>query len=234
MARIIIAEDSEPIRSVVSEYLRLEEHEVLEFESGDGVVDAVRRREPELCILDLMLPGPSGFEIAKQVREFSKVPILFLTARDDEASRITGFEIGADDYVVKPFSPRELVLRVKAILRRAVDHGIDDDNGGEVIRADLGESRLIVQFARRRALLDDNELTLTNTEWRILELFLRHPDQVVSRDMLMADVLEYADVTNSRTVDSHIKNLRAKMDRAPWIETVRGVGYRFTGEVTKT
>ncbi|MDA3949933.1 MAG: response regulator [Spirochaeta sp.] len=119
MAGIVLVEDSDSIREMVTEYLKLSDHVVREFSTGEGVVEAVRREVPELCILDLMVPGKGGFQIAKEIRTFSAVPILFLTARDDEGSRITGFEIGADDYVVKPFSPRELVLRVEAILRRS-------------------------------------------------------------------------------------------------------------------
>jgi len=229
MACILIAEDSDTIREVVSEYLQLADHEVVEFASGQDVVAYVRSTPPDLCILDLMLPGRSGFQIAKEIRSFSGIPLLFLTARDDEASRITGFEVGADDYIIKPFSPRELVLRVGAILRRVSEQSAHPAEH----RCTLSGSILHIQDSLHRVSLDGENLVLTHTEWRILIFLVTHPDMVVGRDRLMDSVLEYSSDINSRTVDSHMRNLRAKLGAVQWIETVRGVGYRFAGIVTE-
>jgi DNA-binding response OmpR family regulator len=232
VAHIVLVEDADSIRDVVTEYLRLDGHEVSEFERGEEVVRFVGSHSIDLCILDLMVPGKNGFQIAKEIRAFSHMPILFLTARDDEASRITGFEIGGDDYIVKPFSPRELVLRVNAILRR----GTRSQAGADAISAAapalhvrLQQDDLRLSPEEHRVYLNEEELELTATEWRILHYFMERPGRVVPREQLMESVLDYSPETSSRTVDSHVKNLRSKLGNPGWLETVRGLGYRFTG-----
>jgi DNA-binding response OmpR family regulator len=227
MARIVLVEDSDSIREMVVEYFRISDHEVIEFSTGEGVIPAIENTRPDVCILDLMVPVKGGFQIAKEIRAISDVPIVFLTARDDEGSRITGFEIGADDYVVKPFSPRELVLRVDAILRRVQSQG--DSDSREPLRFELDGNTLEVHVPERRAISSGSEVVLTTTEWEILSHMVAHPDLVISREQLMNAVLEYSIETSSRTIDSHIKNIRAKLGEHRWIETVRGVGYRFVG-----
>jgi DNA-binding response OmpR family regulator len=226
VARIFLIEDNESIREAVAGYLKLEDHEVIEFGGVADVLEAMRHRAPDLAILDVMLPDGSGFALAKQIRAESRVPLVFLTARESESDRITGFELGADDYVAKPFSPKELVLRVQALLRRA---------GGAAgpMEADgcweCGGAKVCLDGAGHRALLDGVALTLTAAEWKILEHLARNPGIVVSRERLLGESLGYDYEGSERTIDTHVKNLRAKLGDPGWVETVRGFGYRFAG-----
>jgi len=226
MAVIIVVEDNESIREAVSSYLRLEEYKVIEFGRLHGVVDAVRMQDPDLIILDVMLPDGDGFQFAKKLRSFSDTPILFLTAKTAESDRITGFEVGGDDYVVKPFSPRELVLRVKALLKRSKGAGSEDDTGSWT----LGPVTLNMNSDTHRVEIDGSEIDLTAAEWEILWLLVRNPGIVLSRDRILGTGLDYTAGGAERTVDTHVKNLRRKLGNADWIETVRGYGYRFTGK----
>jgi DNA-binding response OmpR family regulator len=226
MARIFLVEDNESIREAVAGYLRLEEHDVLEFGGVADVLEVMRHKAPDLVILDVMLPDGSGFALAKKVRTVSRVPLVFLTAREAESDRITGFELGADDYVVKPFSPKELVLRVQALLRRA---GTAPSPQGAAGCWERGGSRLCLDEAGHRATLDGSELELTAAEWKILEHLASNAGIVVSRERLLGESLGYAYEGSERTIDTHVKNLRAKLDDPGWIETVRGFGYRFAG-----
>jgi DNA-binding response OmpR family regulator len=226
LARIFLVEDNESIREAVAGYLKLEEHEVIEFGSVADVLEVMRHKQPDLAILDVMLPDGSGFALAKKIRAVSRMPLVFLTAREAESDRITGFEIGADDYIVKPFSPKELVLRVQALLRRygtpAAPKGIDGCWGH-------GTSRLCLDAGGHRAVLDGSELDLTAAEWRILEYLALNAGIVVSREHLLGESLGYAYEGSERTIDTHVKNLRAKLGDRGWVETVRGFGYRFPG-----
>lgn len=231
MAEILLMEDEADIREAVREYLTLADHTVTGV--GDGNAALAAAGPFDLHILDVRVPGPSGFEVAKAIRRRGdEAPIIFLTARDDEASRITGFELGADDYISKPFSPRELVLRVEAMLRRLrpdahhPDRGEDTDRG---LRSSVGERKLTLDREGHLVTVDGEAVSLTPTEWRVLDWFLSHPDQVITRDALLETVLGYGEATESRTADTHIKNLRAKLRSPDWIETVRGFGYRFGG-----
>ncbi|MFW5827054.1 MAG: response regulator transcription factor [Alkalispirochaeta sp.] len=240
MARIFLLEDDNSIREAVAEYLRLSDHEVIECSRGDTAGDLIRTSSPELLILDVAVPGMGGFSVAKQARGYSDVPIIFLTSRDDEGSRITGLELGADDYVTKPFSPRELVLRVHAILRRtAGTAGTSSEyrgrDTGETLRftGRFGSQTLCMRFSVAHHILsiDDRPITLTATEWRILSLLITRMPAVVSRDVLIAEALGYDALVETRSADAHIKNLRARLGDPRWIETVRGFGYRFVGTV---
>jgi DNA-binding response OmpR family regulator len=226
MARIFLIEDNESIREAVSGYLRLDDHEVMEFGGVARVVEAIERTPPDVVLLDVMLPDGNGFALAKRIRAISRVPLVFLTAREAESDRITGFELGADDYVVKPFSPKELVLRVRALLRRS----------GETERLEtgglwtLGGATLRMDVASHRLTVDDAEIALTGAEWKILEHLAAHHGIVVSRERLLGESLGYAAEGSERTVDTHVKNLRAKLGEQDWIQTVRGYGYRFAGQ----
>jgi DNA-binding response OmpR family regulator len=224
MATIVLVEDNDSIREAVASYLRLEEMEVLEFGRLRGVLEAVRMRNPDLIILDVLLPDGDGFELARRIRSSFDIPILFLTARTAESDRITGFEVGGDDYVVKPFSPRELTLRVRSILRRTVPRP-----GGESGRWELDGDVLVMDERTHRALLNGREIPLTAAEWKILHFLAGNSGIVLSRDRILGGSLDYMADGSERTVDTHVKNIRLKLKRAGWIETVRGFGYRFTG-----
>jgi DNA-binding response OmpR family regulator len=230
MARIFVVEDNEGLREAVVSYLRLDDHEVIEFPRLEGVEQACAAREPDLIILDVMLPDGDGFLLARRLRKSSQVPLLFLTARTSESDRITGFELGADDYVVKPFSPKELALRVEAILRRTAA-GAGAGAERLPLRRNLGERVLELDEASHRALLDGRDLKLTPAEWKILKVLAVRTGTVISRERLLGESLEYLSAEGSeRTVDTHVKNLRAKLGDPGWIETVRGFGYRFAGQ----
>jgi DNA-binding response OmpR family regulator len=226
VARIFLVEDNESIREAVAGYLKLQEHEVIEFGGVADVLEVMRHKPPDLAILDVMLPDGSGFALAKKIRAVSKVPFLFLTAREAESDRITGFELGADDYVVKPFSPKELVLRVQALLRRSGPAAAPQGANGCWERA---KSRLCLDAAGHRAVVNEAEVDLTAAEWKILEHLVLNAGIVVSRERLLGESLGYAYEGSERTIDTHMKNLRAKLGDPGWIETVRGFGYRFSG-----
>jgi len=225
MARIFIIEDNDSLREAVSSYLKLNEHQVTEFPRGEGVLEALDTAEPDLIVLDIMLPDTDGFRLAKSIRASHSVPIIFLTARTSESDRITGFEVGGDDYVVKPFSTKELVLRVEAVLRRS--------RGKKKKAAPTewvnGDDALSLEPAAHKARVNGTEIPLTPAEWKILEYFVLHPDVVVARSRLLGESLDYLVASGSeRTVDTHVKNLRVKLKKPEWIETVRGFGYRFS------
>jgi DNA-binding response OmpR family regulator len=227
MAEIIIVEDNESIREAVSSYLRLDGHEVREFGLVQGVLEAVKMRSPDLLILDVMLPDGDGFQLAKRIRERFQVPMLFLTARTSESDRITGFEVGGDDYVVKPFSPKELALRVQSIIRRTKKKD-PDENARAVWKR--GEDLLVMDHLSHRVSVNGREIALTAAEWKILSYLGSNHGIVVSRDRILGQCLDYMAEGSERTVDTHIKNVRIKLGTPDFIETVRGFGYRFTGE----
>lgn len=233
MARIFLIEDNENLREAVRSYLALDEHEVVEFDRLSGVEGAVRTASPDLMILDAMLPDGDGFLLARRLRRDFEFPIIFMTARSSESDRITGLELGADDYVVKPFSPRELVLRVNAVLRRT---GAAQQPGAVPEREswDLNGTELAIDRASHRTAVENREVSLTAAEWKILEYLAARPGLVVARDRLLGESLDYLIAEGSeRTVDTHIKNIRAKLGDPAWIETVRGFGYRFSGSRNK-
>lgn len=227
MEKIFVVEDNDSIREAVVSYLRLENYEVIEFSRLQGVTEAVKMQNPHLLILDVMLPDGDGFQLAKRIRGFSDISILFLTAKAAESDRITGFEIGGDDYVVKPFSPRELTLRVKSILKRAVKSGKEG-----LAEWKLDGDVLIIDNLSHRALLNGRDLPLTAAEWKILTTLTGSPGILFSRDRLLGESLDYMAEGSERTIDTHVKNLRAKLGKAGWIETVRSWGYRFSGKRT--
>jgi DNA-binding response OmpR family regulator len=227
MEKIIVVEDNEAIREAVTSYLRLDNYDVYEFGKVSGVLEAVKMKNPSLMILDVMLPDGNGFQLAKKIRSISDVPIIFLTAKTSESDRITGFEIGGDDYMVKPFSPKELTLRVKSILKRSVKKDRGKEHAGVW---KLGDDVLTIDSFAHRARVNNRELNLTTAEWKILWALARSPGIVYSRDRLLGECLDYMAEGSERTIDTHVKNLRAKLGSSKWIETVRGWGYRFSGK----
>ena len=222
---VLVVEDERKIRELVRDYLEREGLGVLTTESGAEAIALARQSKPDLLILDLRLPDVPGEEVAREIRSFSTVPILMLTAKASEEERIHGLEIGADDYLTKPFSPRELVLRAKAILRRgAADAGVDGPMS-------FGSGRLVFDEARRDAHVDGEVVALTPTEFGLLTALARVPGRVYSRYELINRVRGYEFVGYERTIDSHIKNLRRKIEHDPHnpeiVLTVLSAGYRL-------
>ena len=219
---ILIAEDEAKIASLLADYLGAAGYSTETITDGDAVIAAVNAQQPELLLLDIMLPGKDGLEICRELRHVSEVPIIMLTAKVEEIDRLIGLESGADDYICKPFSTREVVARVKAILRRA-------RVSTEV--APLFPAGLRLDAATHSATLDTEPLQLTPVEFRLLHALWSEPGKILSRDMLMDTV--YADnrVVTDRTVDTHVKNVRRKIEAIrpgdTSIRSIYGVGYRL-------
>jgi two-component system phosphate regulon response regulator PhoB len=221
--KILVIEDEPDIAEVLQYNLQKEGFEVETARRGDAGLDAVRRDNPDLVLLDLMLPGIDGLELTRMLKRdptTSRLPIVMLTARGDEVDRIVGLELGADDYISKPFSPREVVLRVKAVLRRFQQ----EESVVETI--EVGGIELDISGHQLR--VRGKEMPLTATEFRLLRLLLERSGRVQTRGQLLSDVWGYAEDIDSRTVDTHIRRLRRKLGpEAERIETVIGVGYRL-------
>lgn len=216
---ILIVEDEQAIADLVRAYLRREGFEVVWARSGEQALEELPRHPVKLVVLDIGLPGIDGFEVCRRLRSRTGVPILVLSARDDEVDRVAGLEAGADDYVVKPFSPRELVARVKAILRRA-------GAGGAVGDGILALGEVELDRAARTVSVAGEPVELTAREFDLLAALLSHPGVVLSRDRLLELVWGGGFAGGTRTVDVHIAQLRAKLDRPELIATVRGAGYK--------
>jgi two-component system phosphate regulon response regulator PhoB len=231
MARIYIIEDNEAIREAVKGYLELNEHEVVEFGKIGNVLESLEVKRPDIIIIDVMLPDGSGFNLAKQIRKKSCVPFIFLTARGEESDRITGFEIGADDYVVKPFSAKELVLRVEAVLKRSAPSQADAGSG--ILKWALDSD--VIEMDRGCHTIKENKrvLDFTAAEWKIICYLSENSGIVLSREKLLAECLDYMYEGSERIIDTHIKNIRAKFENENWVKTVRGFGYKFEGKQEK-
>jgi DNA-binding response OmpR family regulator len=215
--RILVVEDDETIAHAVAERLRSAGFTVEVATDGPSGVEAAARMPPDLVVLDLMLPGLDGLEVCRRIQRDSRVPVLMVTARDDEADVLVGLAVGADDYLTKPFSPRELVARVRAILRR-----VDDTTSSPAV---ITRGAMRIDQARRRVWLTaDDEAQLTATEFDLLVALAARPEVVRTREQLLAEVWGYRDGSGLRTVDSHIRALRKKLGDG-WIRTVHGVGY---------
>ena len=223
--RILVVDDEPHIVELVRYNLVQEGFEVDVAYDGHDAIERARSGRPDLVILDLMLPYVDGLEVCRHLRREAPVPILMLTAKDSEHDRVLGLESGADDYVTKPFSPRELVARVRAILRRAAR----DD--GRAADAALLSGRLVLNPATHEVRLGDRPVELTAKEFDLLRLLLGHPNQVFTRDFLLEHIWGYEYFGSTRTVDMHISRLREKIEDDPdaptFIVTVRGVGYKL-------
>ncbi|HLO36814.1 MAG TPA: response regulator transcription factor [Candidatus Deferrimicrobium sp.] len=212
--RILVVDDEAPILDLVRGYLEREGYVVSTAEDGHAALERVQAERPDVVILDVMLPGLDGFEVLRRLRTFSDAYILMLTARSDEVDRIVGLSVGADDYLVKPFSPRELVARVKALLRRP--------RGS----APAASGNVVVDPARRIATVRGTPVALTTTEFDLLALLARDPGVVVTRADILSAVWGPAFVGDDHLVDVHVANLRRKIGEG-LVETVRGVGYKL-------
>jgi len=224
MARILVVEDEPDIQEVLDYNLKRDGHEVTLTSTAKEGLRLARDRRPDLVLLDLMLPDGSGTELCKTLRQDSAmrgIRVMMLTAKGEEIDRVLGFELGADDYIVKPFSVRELLLRVQSVLRRA---GSEETGGGEMLQFGM----LRVDRAAHRVWVSGHEVELTALEFKLLLTLHDRRNRVQTRDALLSDVWKIdADVT-TRTVDTHVKRLREKLgDAGIYIQTVRGVGYRF-------
>ncbi len=226
MARetILVVEDEPKISELLKLYLEREGYQVAVVADGGAALDAFHRKEPQLVVLDLNLPVIDGLEVCRRLRRESAVPIIMLTARDEETDKLIGLELGADDYVTKPFSPREVVARVRTVLRRA---GSPPQPPQETLRT----GDLVLDPARHQVMRGDEALDLTPTEFRLLEVLMRHPGRVFTRLQLLDQVQGEAFEGYERTIDAHVKNLRQKVERDPqhptYLLTVYGVGYKF-------
>ena len=223
MTTVLVVEDEIEIARVVRDYLRNAGFEVIVVGDGGSAVASVRSAKPDLLVLDLGLPGRDGLDVAREIRRWSDTPIVMLTARGDETDRIVGLEIGADDYVVKPFSPKELVARVRAVLRRTRTAA----RGDEVVRAGDVE----IDTAKMRVSVGGTLVDLTPTEFQLLATLAREPGRVFTRSQLLDAVHGVAIESYERAIDAHVKNIRRKIEPEPgsprYVVTVHGVGYRF-------
>ena len=224
MSTVLVVDDEPLVLDVVARYLERDGHRVITAADGDGALRMIEHEEPSLVLLDVMLPGKTdGLDICRWIRSSSELPVILLTARGDEADRIVGLELGADDYVTKPFSPRELASRVKTVLRRA--------NGGPSPQERVSAGRLELDAARREVLRDGEPLALTAKEFDLLWFLAANANRVFSRDQLMDRVWGYSAALDTGTVTVHIRRLREKLEADPsrpkLLETVWGVGYRL-------
>ncbi|MDA0366164.1 MAG: response regulator transcription factor [Chloroflexi bacterium] len=225
--RILVVEDEPIVAEVVERYLKRDGHEVAVVHDGREAIAAFERFAPSLIVLDLMLPGLDGIEICRRIRERSHTPIIMLTARGDEVDKLQGLDVGADDYVTKPFSPRELAARVQAVLRRAGPQPTLATGGEQVLRFD----DLLIDLPKRIGESAQGSLDLTAREFDLLSFLARHPGQVFTRDQLLDAVWDRAFTGEPGTVTVHMRRLRSKVEadasRPRHLKTVWGVGYKF-------
>jgi DNA-binding response OmpR family regulator len=224
MSTVLVVDDEPLVRDVVTRYLERDGHRVVTAEDGEGARKMIERESPSLVLLDVMLPGTTdGLELCRWIRASSELPVILLTARVDEADRIVGLELGADDYVTKPFSPRELATRVKTVLRRV--------GAGRPPRDRVSVGPLELQATAREAKRDGELLSLTAKEFDLLWFLASNPNRVFSRDQLMHSVWGYSAAVDTGTVTVHVRRLREKLEADPsdprLLETVWGVGYRL-------
>lgn len=228
--KILVVDDEDRIRRLIKMYLERENYVIDEADNGDDALNKALNNEYDLILLDIMMPGKDGIEVCREIREKKTTPIIMLTAKGEEVNRVQGFEVGTDDYIVKPFSPREVVLRVKALLRRS--------SSTSFLQAEPTTKDVIV-FAHlaidndaHRVTADGKEVSLTPKEYELLYFLAKAPDKVFDREHLLKEVWHYEFFGDLRTVDTHVKRLREKLNRvspdaAKMIVTVWGVGYKF-------
>jgi DNA-binding response OmpR family regulator len=227
MKSILVVDDEPRIAELARDYLEHAGFEVRIAGSGDAALEDIRRNRPDLVVLDLGLPGLDGLDVTREIRRDSNLPVIMLTARDDELDKLLGLELGADDYLTKPFSPRELVARVRAVLRRAA---ADTAPHGDVVR--VGD--LTLDVPRMRAEVNGRSVELTATEFALLATLARQPGRIFTRSQLLDAVHGVAFESYERAIDTHIKNIRRKLEPDPrrptHILTVYGVGYRMADD----
>jgi len=229
-SKILVVDDEERIRRLIRMYLEREDFIIEEAENGKIALDLALNNDYDLILLDIMMPEMDGIEVCEALRKEKTTPIIMLTAKGEESNRVQGFEIGADDYIVKPFSPREVILRVKAILRRVTSsnyHGADEETKNLIVFP-----HLTIDLDAHRVTTDGEEVSLTPKEYELLCFLAKSPDKVFNRETLLKEVWQYEFFGDLRTVDTHVKRLREKLtgaskDAAKMIVTVWGVGYKL-------
>lgn len=228
-ARVLVVDDEERIRRLIKMYLEKDDFIVEEAENGKEALDLALENGYDVILLDIMMPEMDGIEFTQLLRKEKTTPIIMLTAKGEEANRVQGFEVGADDYIVKPFSPREVVLRVKALLRRVSTTGFSE---GIPTKDLLVFTHLTIDHDAHRVTADEIEVSLTPKEYELLCFLAKSPDKVFNREVLLKEVWQYEFFGDLRTVDTHVKRLREKLNNvsqeaAKMIVTVWGVGYKF-------
>ncbi len=232
MARILIADDEQGIREIVKKYGEYEGFTVLEAKNGEETLQICREESPDVVILDIMMPKTDGFKVLSEIRRFSSCPVIMLSARGEEYDRLHGFELGADDYVVKPFSPRELIMRVKVAVSRSVKESSKPEN--RLLEAGHEHYRVkgfVVDYTSRKLYVDGSEKDLTFKEYELLVYLIANKNIALTRDQILSAIWGYDYYGEERTLDTHVKMLRSCM--GPYrdmITTLRGVGYRFDEE----
>lgn len=230
MYRILVVDDEEGIRRLISKYALYEGHEVIEAADGMEAVKLCKAEKPDIMIIDIMMPELDGFSACREVRKFSSVPIIMLSARGEEYDKINGFELGIDDYVVKPFSPKELMLRVEAVMKRygAQNSIRQPENASEIIEC----GGVKADFTARIVYIDGERVSLTPKEYDLLFYLMKNRGIALSREKLITEVWGYDYYGDDRTLDTHIKLLRRSLGKySEFIVTLRGVGYRFDSDV---
>ncbi|NIO05399.1 MAG: response regulator [Proteobacteria bacterium] len=227
--KVILVDDDEKLRKLLTEYLRGYGFQVVALPDGFSVLERIRTESPDMVILDIMLPEKDGLEVLKEIRGVSSIPVVMLTAKGEDADRIVGLELGADDYLPKPFNPRELLARMRAVLRRFALQ--DKTKTGKDKDVFLETGGLLLNRAKRTMQVEEDEIELSSTEYKILEALMEHPNTVLSRDQLMNLAHGRDFIAFDRTIDVHISKLRAKLALYPRfrkiIKTVWGTGYMF-------
>lgn len=226
MKKILIADDNEDITDVLSNYIQREGYEVLVAKDGEQALQLFEDEQPAMALLDIMMPKVDGYEVCRSIRKKSNIPIILVTARGEDFERIMGLDIGADDYVVKPFSPNEVMARVRAVMRRVPTGQTNVQNEKLLV-----VNNLVVNMEEYTATIDGKKVPLTKKEIETMWILGQNPNKVFTRDNLLDSLWGFDYFGDSRTVDSHIKRLRAKIDKvehAQWrIKTIWGVGYKF-------
>lgn len=231
--KVLVVDDEDRIRRLLRMYLEREEYIIDEADNGHDALELALEKNYNVILLDLMMPGMDGIEVCQQLRNEKNTPVIMLTAKGEEANRVQGFEVGTDDYIVKPFSPREVVLRVKALLRRAT--AIQFDESDSQAKNIIVFPHLSIDHDAHRVTADGVEVNLTPKEYELLCFLAKTPDKVFNREQLLKEVWEYEFFGDLRTVDTHVKRLREKLntaskEAAKMIVTVWGVGYKFEVE----
>ncbi len=221
--RVLIVDDEERMRDMIKEYISLEGYSIDEAADGVEALGLLKQHEYSIVVLDVMMPKIDGWSVCRELRKTSQVPVVMLTARGEEYDKLFGFELGVDDYIVKPFSPKELLARMKAIIRRSTSAGESAPNGDR-----LSFEGVVIELGARNVFVDGKIITLTQKEYELLAFFAQNTNRVFSRDQLLDSVWGYDFLGDDRTVDTHVKMLRQSLgDYRKFIVTVWGTGYKF-------